>query len=190
MDTNSAIVIGSLTAIARQENKSLAQAFVNCEAICIVDTSGSMSSNDSRGGNSRYNVACQELATLQSNRPGKIAVISFSDEAQFCPSGIPYYFGSNTNVARALQLALVADVPGIQIILISDGEPDDEARALEVAKAYKNSINVIYVGPEARPAGRNFLERLAHASGGRLITADCAKELKSGVEQFLLESPK
>ncbi len=183
---NTAIVPGSLGAIAKQENKSIAETFVNANLIVIVDTSGSMSTRDSRGRNSRYEVACEELANLQTNYPGKIAVIAFSDDVLFCPNGIPAYLGRSTNMAKALQFAKIADVQGMQFILISDGEPDNEQDTLAVAKTYKNKISTIYVGPEEHPAGREFLQRLAAATGGQTVTADRANLLAETISTLYL----
>jgi hypothetical protein len=180
------IVIGSLGAIAKQENKSTAETFVNVDCTIIVDTSGSMASKDSRGGKSRYNVACEELAQLQNSYPGKIAVLSFSKETVFCPNGVPVDLGGTTDMAKALRFAKIADVPGMQFILISDGEPDNEIETLQVARTYKNKISTIYVGPEDKPTGREFLYRLAQETGGKGITVDRAKELKSGIERLML----
>lgn len=181
-----AIVPGSLSAIAKQEHKSIAETIVNADLIVIVDTSGSMTANDSRSGKSRYEVACEELAALQADHPGKIAVLAFSDDVIFCPSGIPTYFGFGTDMAKALQFAKISDVPGVQFVLISDGEPEDETKTLQVAKTYRNKISTIYVGPEEHPTGRDFLQRLAAATGGQTITVDRAKELKSGIEKLYL----
>lgn len=183
---NTTIIIGSLGALAKQEGKSIAETFVNADLIVIVDTSGSMSTHDSRGGKSRYDVACEELASLQATHPGKIAVLSFSDSTIFCPAGIPTYLGGRTDMAQALRFAKIADVPGMQFILISDGEPNDEQETLAVAKTYRNKISTIYVGPEDQPAGREFLRRLAEATGGQNITVDRARELKAGIERLYL----
>jgi len=182
---NTTIIPGSLGALAKQEGKSIAESFVNADLVVIVDTSGSMS-EDSRSGKCRYDVACEELAYLQASHPGKIAVLAFSHEVQFCPSGVPNYLGGGTDMAQALQFAKVADVPGMQFILISDGQPDDEAATLAIATTYQNKISTIYVGPEEHPAGRDFLQRLAAATGGQTITVDRAKELKSGIEKLYL----
>lgn len=183
---NQAIIQGSIGAIARTNNQSIAETFINADCIVIVDTSGSMGAHDSRDLQSRYDVACQELAQLQNHLPGKIAVLSFSSEVMFCPSGQPVFLCGDTALDKALKFAKVADVPGMRFILISDGVPNDGAAALAVAKTYKNHIDVIYVGPEDSPTGRDFLARLALASGGKTITADRAKELAASVEKLLL----
>lgn len=184
---NSQIVPGSIGALSTQNNKSIAETFLNCDVIIIVDTSGSMSTEDSRGGKSRYVVACQELGMLQKNLPGKIAVIGFSNSTEFFPGGIPTMQGGGTDMAKALSFVKIADLPGMKFILISDGEPADENRTLAVAKTFQNHIDVIYVGPENRPSGREFLQHLAAATGGQAVTAEAAKQLKSNIERLLLK---
>lgn len=179
------IIPGSIGAMAKQSNKSIAESFISADTIVIVDTSGSMSVSDSRGGSARYDVACEELAELQKSLPGKIAVLSFSNDVEFCPGGVPTFINGDTDMAKALQFAKIADVPDMQFILISDGEPNDPTETLRVAKTFKNKISTIYVGPESKPAGRDFLNRIAQASGGESITADRAKELAAGVRLLL-----
>lgn len=178
------IIQGSLGAIAQQQNQSIAETFLNAEVIIIVDTSASMCQQDSRGGRSRYKVACEELKNLQASLPGKLALLSFSSDVLFCPNGIPYNYQGGTNLAHALQFAKMADVKGIRFIVISDGEPDSESEALNVAKMYKNTISTIYVGPEGGD-GQDFLNRLAKASGGESIKDFKAKELSNSVQHLL-----
>lgn len=185
---NSLVIKGSIGAIAQRSNQSLAETFVNADAVVIVDTSGSMDSQDSTGGRARYDIACSELAALQDSLPGKIAVLSFSSDVIFCPSGIPFRYGGGTDLAKALRFAKLADLPGMRFILISDGQPDSESEALNVARTYKNKIDVIYVGPEINPTGRNFLTRLANESGGQIITADRAQNLLNAAQTLLLHS--
>jgi hypothetical protein len=180
------VVPGSLAQVAKTSGKSLAETFVNADCIIIVDTSGSMDEHDSRGGRTRYEIACEELASLQNNLAGKIAVLAFSNDTIFCPNGVPQFLGGSTNLAGALKFAKMADVPGIRFIVISDGQPDSKEQALAAAKTYKNRIDVIYVGPETYPAGRDFLQKLAQASGGIAITADRAKELAEVTQRLLL----
>ncbi len=181
------IVVGSLGAIAKRDNVSIAESFANAECIVIVDTSGSMNTYDNLT-MTRYERACNELKALQNNLPGKIAVLAFSDTVVFCPSGVPQQFHGGTNLAGALQFAKVGDVAGMKFILISDGEPDDEKAALNVARTFKAKIDVIYVGPEAAPRGREFLERLAKSMGGRTVTADRAVNLLDAAKTLLLEA--
>lgn len=179
------LVPGSLGAIATQNKKSIAESFINADVICLIDVSGSMNTNDSRNNLSRYEVACQELTYLQKNLPGKIAVIGFSDNTEFYPGGIPRLQGGGTDMAKALQFIKVADLPGIKFILISDGEPNNFEATLQIATTFKNHIDVIYVGNESNPRGRDFLQKLAAATRGKSITADRAAELAAGVMKLL-----
>lgn len=184
--TTTAIVPGSLMFVATQAHQSIAESFVNADAVIVVDTSASMSAHDSRGGQSRFDVACLELARLQHDMPGRLAVIAFSDSAEFCPSGAPRYMGSGTNLAGALKFARVADVPGMHFIVVSDGLPDDEGTALTEARQYQNAISTIYTGPEGESAGRDFLARLSAISGGHSVMADRAQELAAQTKVLLL----
>jgi uncharacterized protein with von Willebrand factor type A (vWA) domain len=179
------IIPGSIGATAAQNKLSIAETFLNAEVIIVVDTSGSMSDRDSRGGKSRYDVACDELRALQGSMPGKIAVISFSSDVIFNPTGIPQYQGGGTDLAKALRFCKQSDVPGIRFILISDGQPDDPSGALAMAKTYVNKISTIYCGPEDRPTGRDFLEKLAKLTGGETTTADRAMELGRQIMHLL-----
>jgi len=185
MSEKTQIVPGSLGAIAQQSGMSLAESFLNADIVILIDTSGSMHNADMRDGEnlSRYAVACDELKKIQASLPGKIALLSFSSDVQFCPSGIPFDFGGMTELAKALRFAKMADVDGMRFIVISDGEPDSEADALSIAKTYKNKIDTIYIGP-ANGGGKKFLERLAQVSGGQDITIN-TKELASSVKLLL-----
>lgn len=177
---------GSLADMAKRGNASLAETFIGCDAVILCDTSGSMDTPDSRGGRKRYTVACEELATLQANMPGKIGVIAFSSSVVFVPGGQPPYLAGMTDLAGALRFARIADVAGMRFIVISDGESDDNKAALAEAALYRGRIDTVFVGPETRPYGRDFLARLAAASGGMSVTADRAAELAASVERLLL----
>lgn len=183
---NSAMVVGSLAQIANQEHKSIAETFISCDDVVIVDVSGSMNSPDSRGGRKRYDVALEELAELQRNLPGKIGIIAFSDFVQFVPGGIPPFLHGGTDLAKALRFAKVADVSGMRFVLISDGLPDSEDEALAVARMYKNRIDTVHVGPEGDLSAREFLERLARTSGGVHVDSPRVLELESNVRKLLL----
>jgi len=187
-DQLSTTVRGSLADQARQNNQSIAESFVSADVVVIVDTSGSMNARDSHDGQSRYDVACQELATLQQHMPGKLAVIAFSSATVFVPGGVPPLLGGGTDLAGALRFAHVADVPGMRFVVISDGEPDSAEAALREARKFTGRIDTVYVGPEAYPAGRKFLQELAAASGGQSVTADRATELAASIETLLLSA--
>lgn len=184
----SAIIKGSIGQIAKDSGKTIAETFINADAVVLVDTSGSMSTQDAPGGVSRYEAACKELAGLQTSLPGKVAVLSFSDTVQFCPTGTPTDLRGGTDLAGALRFAKMADVPGMRFVVISDGEPESRDLALTVARTYTNKIDTIYIGSELQRAGRDFLESLARASGGVHVTTGAAGlgALGQTVERLLL----
>jgi hypothetical protein len=183
---NTALVTGSIGAISQRTGASLAETFVNADVVILVDVSGSMSDTDSRGGRSRYDVACEELAILQNGNPGKIAVLAFSNNTIFVPTGQPPLLGGGTDLAGALKFAKMADTGDMRFVVISDGEPADQGTALSEAAQYKGRIDVVYVGPEERPSGREFLRRLAALKGGQTVTADKAQQLASKTQTLLL----
>jgi len=180
-------VKGSLQDVAQASDTSLAETFVGADAVIICDVSGSMAMHDSRGGRTRYEVELDELAKLQAHLPGKLAILAFSSETIFVPGGQPPMLGAGTDLAGALKFAQIADGTGIRFIILSDGEPDDEQEALRVAAQYVDRIDVIFVGPEDRPDGRDFLEKLAKRGHGTTVTADRVKELAPAV-QYLLQA--
>ena len=174
---------GSLAHQAATTGQSIAQTFVGADVIVLVDTSSSMTDRDQTH-KRRYERACDELAKVQASLPGKIAVLSFADFTLFCPSGIPTQPCGMTDLTGALKFAKIADLDGMQFIIISDGEPNEESSALQVASTYRNKIDTIYIGPE-RGGGQRFLERLAQMSGGKAVKDFAAKQLESSVRGLL-----
>jgi len=186
---STSMVVGSLSEIAAKTGGSLAETFCSADVVVIVDTSGSMGARDSRRGESRYHIACEELAKLQVNMPGKLAVIAFSERTVFCPSGVPEFIAGGTNLAGALKFAKIADIPPMRFIVISDGQPDSEEDALCEATAYQCKIDCVYVGPEDDIVGaRKFLEKLANAHKGKAVVAKCADQLAERVSTLLLQT--
>lgn len=163
------LVYGSLKDISQRSGRPVAETFLSVDALVMVDTSGSMDSADCAGNRTRYDVACEQLIKLQKELPGKVGVISWSSSVQFNPGGVPYYLGCGTDLAGVLKFIKPADGTSIKLILISDGEPDDEQEALRLAKQFKSKLQTIYIGPESGP-GRDFLRRLAEATGGQAVS--------------------
>lgn len=179
-----AIVPGSLQAVANRDGLSLAESFLNCEVIVLIDQSGSMDAHDAPGGKSRYDAADAELIRLQKENYGRVGVIEFSYYTRFCPGGLPTRIGGSTDMAGALDFARVADGAS-KVVLISDGEPDDSRAALAAARKYQHPIHTIYIGPEGGD-GRAFLARLAAATGGQTFQSAAPGLLAEGVQQLLL----
>jgi Mg-chelatase subunit ChlD len=75
--------------------------------------------------------------------------------------------GGSTNLGRALKYidGSVVEKPE-RIILVSDGEPDDERDALEQAKNLSLPIDIIFIG-EKESKGYRFMHQLSSATGGQ-----------------------
>jgi hypothetical protein len=182
-----AIVPGSISYMAAQGNKSIAETFLNAKFVILCDVSYSMEAHDAPGGRSRFDTMLIELAKLQKDHPGEVAVIEFSNFANFVPGGQPKFQMGGTELTKALEFAKMADVSGISFAVISDGEPNEPDSAIRMAQTFKAKINTIFVGPETDAyGGRAFLARLAAATGGITATADRVKELAATVERLLL----
>lgn len=179
------LVVGSLAEVARRSGRTLAESFLSASTIIVVDVSGSMDTKDARGGQRRYNVACEELRSLQERLPGKVAVVAFSDAPSFIPSGVPPFLGGGTDLAAALRFVQPADGT-VDYVVISDGEPNDAEAAIAIAQTLTSRIDVVYVGPKSERRGAEFLQNLARAGGGRYRTAEKAHELAQTVERLML----
>lgn len=184
-----AITKGSLSALSQQNGASLAESFLSAEAILIVDMSGSMGSRDAPGGRSRYQAAEDELRRLQEELPGKVAVVAFSSTVEFVPGGIPPRMGGGTDMAAALRFLLPADNTGVKLVMISDGWPNNAEDTLAVAAQFETQIDCVFIGPESgmeAERGRDFLKRLADATGGKAFKSSQPGLLKGAVEHLML----
>jgi hypothetical protein len=184
---NNQITLGSQSDIAKRNNMSLAETFLNVDLIALVDISGSMASRDAQGGKSRWDIANQHLTNLQGLYQGKIALIEFASTTMFKPDGILSVPNGSTNLTDALQFVKVADSCGIKIVVVSDGVPDNPKTVLNEAKKYTSKIDVIYCGDENDyEGGRAFLQKLANVTGGQFFKSDSTGSIETEIEILLL----
>lgn len=178
---------GSIEETRKQRGLSFAQAFLSVEAILAVDISGSMSAKDvpSEGGLcSRWEEANRQLNRLQQRFPGKLAVVAFSDAAEFRPDGTLPPIQSSTNLLGALQFISAAAGCGIKFIVVSDGEPASVSETLAYARSLKTRIDTVHIGSSVR--GKQFMEDLARCSMGQAID-ESVLELEANIIKLLKE---
>ena len=115
----------------------------------------------------------------------QIKIIAFGHEVRYVVS-LPDA-GGGTPLAEALALAHQAR----RVVVLSDGEPDDEYRALKEAlrlTAAGVSLSACYIGPPSGP-GYNFLSRLTSQCGGKMANIDLlcgeAAQLQSKIAGLL-----
>jgi Mg-chelatase subunit ChlD len=184
-----AIVKGSLDAVAKRENKTLAESFLTCDTLLLVDMSSSMSTKDAGNGISRYDAAERDVIRLQNKYEGRVALVCFSSTVEFCPTGNPIRLGGGTDLEKALKFIRPADDCGIKLIVISDGEPNEPDKTLETAKMFKSKIDCIFIGPENDVyGGRAFLEKLANVTGGEFVSSEKPGQLMAETERLMLGS--
>jgi len=180
---NNQIVKGSLSEVAQTSGKSLAEVWLDVDAMILVDVSWSMVGKDNTE-LSRLDRARKELIRLQGEMSGKLAIVSFSESVEFHANGILPDEQSTTNLTGALKYALRSDaIPGFRFVIISDGEPDNSESALKVAKSFKNKIDTVFIGGDF-DGGRKFLEKLSGVSGGKSMS-EKAEHLESAVVALL-----
>lgn len=178
---------GSLRETQARKGLTFAEAFLSVEAIVVVDISASMNQKDVAGEGgmcSRWDEAGRQLQRLQHRFPGRLAVVAFSDNAEFCPDGQLPHVKGGTNLYGALEFIAPADGCGIRIIVASDGEPDDPASALALAQKMESKIDAIYIG--SSDCGRRFMRELAKASGGKSLDISVL-ELEDKITRLLTE---
>lgn len=178
------IVQGSLSDVAARQNISLAESFLSAKILVLLDVSGSMAMPDAPNEMTRQEYAEKKLTNIQGKHPGAVALICFSNNVEFQPSGKPYWMYGGTDLTAGLEFVKVADDCGLKIVVISDGEPNNEESALYVAKTFTSKIDVIFCGSEG-DYGQRFLSELARVSGGQFFN-DGVGDVSS-VETLLLQ---
>lgn len=143
--------------------------------VLLADISGSMS--ESAGERRKIDLLRDAIAASTQSAPARLFV--FSSGVREVQS-IPEPEGS-TNLAGALRTVQQVD-PGVTLV-ISDGHPDNDGAALEVARTYRGAIDVLYIGPAGDSAAIEFMRALAKAAGGDVRMYDLAR---LGSAQMLL----
>lgn len=136
--------------------------------VILADVSTSMASA-AWGGQRKIDILREAVATAR--RHTVLDLIAFSTHVERVDV-IPEPRGG-TDLAAGLAAAHALD-PGVTLV-ISDGHPDDQKRALQIAGTFRGAIDVLYIGPESDAAALAFMRRLAAAAGGDVRAHDIAK---------------
>ena len=157
---------GSLRDLQVAQGTSLQNVFYyNVEKLLILDTSGSMDQIDFGYTTTRHDRADEQLRNIQKEFPGKVGLIEFSSEVYFRPDGIPWRLNGGTELNKALKFVKPVDGTGIDLIVISDGDPFYPQECLRLAREFTSKIHTIFIGGE-NDSGRDFLKKLSDLSGG------------------------
>ncbi|TEQ03927.1 VWA domain-containing protein [Pseudomonas aeruginosa] len=146
------------------------------EVIILADISASMESV-AWGMRRKIDVLREAVDAALERHPARLIAFSAQPrEVQHIPEP-----ESSTNLTAALRAALQYN-PGVTLV-ISDGQPDNEESALEVAAQFRGVIDVLYVGPEIDRAAMGFMRRLAAAAGGDMVSNDISSQ--TGAQRLL-----
>lgn len=138
------------------------------QVVILADISASMGAS-APGGQRKIDVLRQAVVGATLQVPARLFVFSQATrEVHAIPE--PEH---NTNLAAALQAVRPLD-PGVTLV-ISDGQPDNAAAALEAARQFRGAIDVLYVGPESDTAAIQFMQQLARVGGGDVRVHDVAR---------------
>lgn len=146
----------------------------NCRVV-LADTSGSMNEL-ANGGRKKIEllrealdqVVTDERVILFSDLPGEVHRL---DIAAVEATG-------GTRLDLALELA--AGMRPRHTLVISDGQPNDQASALASAQRLSGIIDVLYIGPETDYEAIAFMRRLAGVGGGSAVVHDVGQHTQLG----------
>ena len=102
------------------------------------------------------------------------------------PSQLPT---PNGGTALHWALAAAAVQKPSKVIVISDGEPDDQQAAFEAAEEIPGVIDAIFVGDESDKIAIEFMKKLSRMGGGTVILRNLrdAKQLLAPAIKSLLQ---
>lgn len=155
---------GSLKALARDvENVFL-----------LIDTSGSMEAH-MRNGKTRIDGLREVVANIKS--AGSVPMIAFGGpyDAQVRFVDVVPDPDGGTPLAEAILYA--KEYGATRVVVISDGAPDSQNRAIDAAHGFGGRIDVAFVGDPGDP-GIAFLKELARITGGTQFTGDLSDTKK------------
>lgn len=145
------------------EKLNLHKEDVRKKRLFVLDVSGSM--DDKVGEKRKINHLRDVMATYQD---AKILCFSSNIKKASDTQSIPDPGGS-TNLGGAFkhihQNLMKIDAPE-RLVLVSDGEPDDEQDALEQAKNLSLPVDIIFIG-EKESRGNRFMHKLSSVTGGQ-----------------------
>lgn len=141
----------------------------------LCDRSSSMKARNDQG-QTRYAQLLKALKEIWTDAAG-LSVYEFDTLCSRVktPADLkPPAFGS-TALDNAIETA-ANDQPA-QMLIICDGNPNSEEAALHAARKYGRPISTLFVGNPDDTTAKQFMRKLAKATGGRADAKDLTKQL-------------
>lgn len=159
-------------------------------SLLLIDTSSSMR-DPLRTGKRRIDALREVVRILRDDHPVPIAAFgrfpsatgTYGFETVMIVEDVPEPAGM-TPLADAIRFGHREGAT--HLVVVTDGEPDDEHDAYAAATEFANPIDVFYVGDPNGPGAR-FAARLAKMTGGTSGTSDLAepKQLQTKIAGLL-----
>lgn len=161
--------------------------FQSCteKVVVLCDVSYSMDSFVASSNSRKYDHMKVAIADAARTYPGLILIAFGSSCREFdSAAALPACgaLGGSTDMAKALRSVLA--VRPRKTLVISDGLPDNQDKALEAAAELTGSVDTIYCGYDGDP-GVRFLQRLSRETAGQQMTWDGLRELGTVVRGLL-----
>lgn len=139
--------------------------------VILADVSGSMSDRAQEG--TKIERLREALGSIWAETPGA-SLIAFNGNVMPLegPDDLPSPTGGT---ALHLALRAAAAMRAASVVVISDGRPDDEEAALDVAREIPGAIDALYVGPEDDAQAIAFMKKLGRIGGGTVVVKDLLK---------------
>ena len=142
-------------------------------SLLIVDCSGSMSDRIATG-ERKIDKLRKVVDELRTTHPVPVAAFGLYGTAVQLVERIPDPSGM-TPLDRAITFGRVQEAN--HLVVVTDGLPDNEQRALDAATAFGGPIDVFYIG-DGNDTGAAFCARLAKLTGGQCGVTDLTGETK------------
>jgi Mg-chelatase subunit ChlD len=150
-------------------------------SLLLVDASGSMGSLTAKG-ERKIDVLRKVVKDLREQHPVPVAAFGVPKGVEVVdivpePSGCtPMHSAIDFGAAQG----------ATHLIIVTDGQPDSEARTFEAAARFAKPIDVFYIG-DGNDGGADFAKRLAAATGGTANVTDLGapKQLTSAIAGLL-----
>jgi len=142
----------------------------------LLDYSGSMEYVESKG-----RTRLQHLISIMDKFPNERKFI-FSGDCKEVHS-LPTTAIGSTDLAEGFEEVKRCGIS--HVVLITDGEPDDEESAEQAAKGLK--IDAFFVGSQDNVRAKEFLRRLCDNSGGSFDSTNISnvQQIESGIRGLL-----
>ncbi len=156
---------------------------MRAKSMLLVDVSGSMGETIASGAR-KIDALRDVVSTLRETHPVPIAAFGLNAKPAVAfvekipdPSGM-------TPLDEGIDFSRQARAT--HIIVVTDGQPDDQDAALAAAKRFGGTIDVFFIGDE-NGYGAEFCRELARVSGGAVNVTDLSKprELAAKIAGFL-----